>query len=159
MAAERIRLLRNLGQEHNFTLMCRDLSEIAIYAKIDSSIFRWLKTNTPGPYTYILPATKEVPRRLQHPKRKTIGIRVPDNPIIQALLTELGTPLMSVTLILPPTNETVADPEECYEQLENRVDLIIEGGFCGTMPTTVVDFLNNQPLIVRTGKGDPTPFI
>lgn len=158
VAADRIRLFRNLDQEHNFTLMCRDLSEISTYASIDNSIFRLLKAHTPGAYTYILPASREVPRRLQHPKRKTIGIRVPDNVITQALLAELKAPLMSVTLILPNSYEPISEPEEFYEQLENKVDLIIEGGWCGATPTTVIDFVNGKTLITRRGKGDPTPF-
>ena len=157
-AAERIRLIRSLDKEHNFTLICCDLTEISTYASIDNSIFRLLKAYTPGPYTYILPASKEVPRRLQHPKRKTIGIRVPDNIITQALLAELKAPLMSVTLILPGESEAASDPEEFLEQLENKVDLIIEGGFCGAMPTTVIDFVNGKTLVARVGKGDPTPF-
>jgi len=157
-AADRIRRIRNLDKNHNFTVVCHDLSEIATYANVDNAVFRLLKANTPGPYTYILPASKEVPRRLQHPKRKTIGIRVPDNIIVQSLLTELKAPLMSVTLILPNSEEPVATPEENYEQLEHQVDLIIEGGFCGVAPTTVVDFVNGKTLITRIGKGDPTPF-
>lgn len=158
-AADRIRLIRNLDKGHNFTLMCRDLTEISTYASIDNSIFRLLKAYTPGAYTYILPATKEVPRRLQHPKRQTIGIRVPDNIITQALLTELKAPLMSVTLILPGFNVAISDPEEFLEQLEYKVDLIIAGGYCGAEPTTVIDFVNGKTLIGRIGKGDPTPFM
>ena len=158
-AANRIRLIRDLDKDHNFTLMCRDLSEISTYANIDNSIFRLLKANTPGAYTYVLPATKEVPRRLQHPKRQTIGIRVPDNIITQKLLEELKEPLMSVTLILPEINIVVSDPEEFLEQLEPKVDLIIEGGYCGAKPTTVVHFVNGQSLVTRVGQGNPTPFM
>jgi len=157
-ASDRIRRIRHLDKDHNFTLMCRDLSEIATYASIDNPVFRLLKANTPGPYTYILPASKEVPRRLQHPKRKTIGIRVPDNLITQMLLTELAEPLMSVTLILPGVQVPVAEPEDVAMQLEHQVDLIIEGGFCGIEPTTVVDFVNGRALILRKGKGDSSPF-
>lgn len=158
-AADRIRLIRGLDKEHNFTLVCRDLSEISTYANIDNSIFRLLKAHTPGAYTYILPATKEVPRRLQHPKRQTIGIRVPDNIITQALLSELKAPLMSVTLILPGFYEAISDPEEFLEQLEHKVDLIITGGYCGAEPTTVIDFVNGKFLVTRAGKGDLTPFL
>ena len=158
-AIERIRLIRRLDENHNFTLICRDLSEISVYANVDNRIFRLMKANTPGPYTYILSATHEVPRRLQHPRRKTIGIRVPNNTIVQALLTELHHPLMSVTLILPGHNEPVADVEEVRDQLDNLVDLIIDGGFCGIEPTTMVDFVNGKTLLTRIGKGDPKPFV
>lgn len=157
-AMERIRRLRNLGDKHNFTLVCRDLSEIATYAKVDNTAYRLLKTLTPGPYTFILKATHEVPRRLQHPKRKTIGIRVPDNNIAQALLAELGEPLMSTTLILPGADMPMTDPEEMRERLEHDVDLVIDGGNCGFEPTTVVDLVDGVPTLVRTGKGDATLF-
>ena len=157
-AVERIRRLRNLGDKHNFTLVCRDLSEIATYAKVDNTAYRLLKTLTPGPYTFILKATHEVPRRLQHPKRKTIGIRVPDNNIAQALLAELGEPLMSTTLILPGADMPMTDPEEMRERLEHEVDLVIDGGNCGFEPTTVVDLVDGVPKLVRTGKGDASLF-
>lgn len=157
-AVERIRHIRNLDKHHNFTLVCRDLSEIATYANVDNSTFRLLKAHTPGPYTFILPASREVPRRLQHPKRKTIGLRVPDNKIAQLLLQELGAPLMSVTLILSE-NQPVSDPEIALQELEGRVDLIIDGGFCGTEPTTVIDFISGTPEVARIGKGDVTDFI
>ncbi|MDY6829703.1 MAG: L-threonylcarbamoyladenylate synthase [Pseudomonadota bacterium] len=155
--ADRIRQLRRLPPEHNFTLVCRDLSELATYAKVDNDVFRLLKTHTPGPYTFLLTATKEVPRRLVHPKRKTIGIRVPDHRIVQALLEEMGEPLMSVSLILPGEDAPMNDPVEIRTQLEHQLDLVIDGGTCPAVPTTVVD-LSERPRILRYGGGDPTPF-
>ncbi len=152
-AMERIRALRVLDDKHNFTLMCRDLSEIATYAKVENSAYRLLKAHTPAPYTFILEATREVPRRLQHPRRKTIGIRVPDNAIAQALLAELGEPLMSSTLILPGQNMPMTDAEEIRDTLGNRLDLVIDGGYCGFEPTTVVDLVAGVPDILRVGKG------
>jgi len=157
-AMERIRVIRQLDDKHNFTLVCRDLSEVASYAKVSDAAYRLLKANTPGPYTFILPATREVPRRLQHPKRKTIGLRIPDNIITEALLAELGEPLMSVTLILPGEDIPLSDPEEIRAQLEHRVDLIIDGGHCGLEPTTVIDMENDQPHITRAGKGSASSF-
>jgi tRNA threonylcarbamoyl adenosine modification protein (Sua5/YciO/YrdC/YwlC family) len=153
-AIERIRQIRRLDERHNFTLVCRDLSEIATYAKVDNSTYRLLKLLTPGAYTFILEATREVPRRLQHPKRKTIGIRVPDNAIAQALLTELGEPLMSTTLILPGDELPLTDPYEFRGQLERQVDLIIDGGYGDLEPTTVIDLVDGVPVVVRQGKGD-----
>jgi len=153
-AIERIRQIRRLDDRHNFTLVCRDLSEIATYAKVDNSTYRLLKQLTPGPYTFILDATREVPRRLQHPKRKTIGIRVPDNAIAQALLAELGEPLMSTTLILPGDDLPLNDPYEFRSQLERQVDLIIDGGYGDLEPTTVIDLVDGVPVVVRQGKGD-----
>lgn len=153
-AIERIRQIRRLDERHNFTLVCRDLSEIATYAKVDNSTYRLLKQLTPGPYTFILDATREVPRRLQHPKRKTIGIRVPDNAIAQALLAELGEPLMSTTLILPGDELPLNDPYEFRSQLERLVDLIIDGGYGDLEPTTVIDLVDGVPVVVRQGKGD-----
>jgi tRNA threonylcarbamoyl adenosine modification protein (Sua5/YciO/YrdC/YwlC family) len=152
-AMERIRALRVLDDKHNFTLMCRDLSEIATYAKVENSAYRLLKAHTPAPYTFILEATREVPRRLQHPRRKTIGIRVPDNAITQALLAELGEPLMSSTLILPGQDMPMTDAEEIRDTLGNRLDLVIDGGYCGFEPTTVVDLVAGVPDILRVGKG------
>lgn len=157
-ALETIRKIRDLDKNHNFTLVCRDLSEIATYAVVDNSTYRLLKAHTPGPYTFILPASREVPRRLQHPKRKTIGIRVPDNKITQLLLQELGQPLMSVTLILPGNELPLANPEDFPENLAKQVDLIIDGGFCGIEPTTVIDFVDGAPKVARHGKGDATDF-
>ncbi len=158
-ALERIRAIRRLDKQHNFTLVCRDLSELAAYAQIDNPTFRVLKANTPGPYTFILPATREVPRRLQHPKRKTIGLRVPDHAIAQALLAELGEPLMSVTLILPGDDFPPSDPEEIRARLEHAVDLIIDGGPCGMEPTTVVELDQGHATVARVGKGDPGRFV
>ena len=152
-AMERIRALRVLDDKHNFTLMCRDLSEIATYAKIENSAYRLLKAHTPAPYTFILEATREVPRRLQHPRRKTIGIRVPDNAITQALLTELSEPLLSSTLILPGQDMPMTDAEEIRDTLGNRLDLVVDGGYCGFEPTTVVDLVAGAPEILRVGKG------
>ena len=157
-ALEKICLIRQLEDEHNFTLLCNDLSELSVYAKIDNTAFRLIKNNTPGAYTFILKATKEVPRRLMNEKKKTIGIRVPTNNIAQALLTELGEPLMSSTLILPGQVLAEAEPEEFRGQLEKVVDLIIDGGTQGAQPTTVIDFSDDEPKVVRFGAGDPTPF-
>ncbi|NOZ09498.1 MAG: threonylcarbamoyl-AMP synthase [Gammaproteobacteria bacterium] len=156
-AMERIRRLRQVGDRHHFTLVCRDLSELALYAKVDNSTYRLLKAHTPGPYTYILPATREVPRRLQNPRRKTIGLRVPDHPIPQALLTRLGEPLMSSTLIMPGQTTPLGDPEEIRGILEHQVDLVIDGGFCGLEPTTVIDLVDGPPRLVRQGCGKPIP--
>jgi len=157
-AMERIRRIRGLGENHNFTLMCRDLSELAQYARVSNSDFRLLKAHTPGTYTFILPATREVPRRLQHPKRKTIGLRVPEHVITRALLAELNEPLMSVTLMLPGDALPLADPEAVRLRLEHQVDLVIDGGPCGTEPTTMVVLEDGVATITRIGKGDPTPF-
>ncbi len=157
-ALDRIRDIRRLGPDHNFTLMCRDLSEIGTYARVDNVAYRLLKSLTPGPYTFILPATREVPRRLQHPKRKSIGIRVPEHPIAQALLEELGEPLMSSTLILPGEEMPMVDPYDIRERLEGQVELIIDGGVCGVEPTTVVDLQGQAPRVLREGKGDTAPF-
>jgi len=153
-AMERIRRIRKLDDKHNFTLVCRDLSEIATYAKVGNQEYRLLKTLTPGPYTFIHMATKQVPRRLQHAKRKTIGIRIPDNAIAQALLGELGEPLMSSTLILPGDEMPLTDPYEMRDLLGHEVDLVIDGGYCGLEPTTVVDMVDETPVVAREGKGD-----
>ncbi|MGD8312824.1 MAG: L-threonylcarbamoyladenylate synthase [Gammaproteobacteria bacterium] len=150
---ERIRRIRKLDNRHNFTLVCRDLSEIAVYAKVDNVSYRLLKSLTPGPYTFVLPATHEVPRRLQNPRRKTIGIRVPDNMIVHALLEELGEPLMSSTLILPGREIPETDAEDIRERLEHDVDLVIDGGNCGFEPTTVIDMSEGAPQLLRQGCG------
>jgi tRNA threonylcarbamoyl adenosine modification protein (Sua5/YciO/YrdC/YwlC family) len=150
---ERIRRIRAIDNKHNFTLVCRDLSEIAIYARVDNSAYRLLRSLTPGPYTFILSATHEVPRRLQNPKRKTIGIRVPDHPIAQALLADLGQPLMSSTLILPGKDIPETEAEEIRERLESEVDLVIDGGHCGFEPTTVIDMSEGAPQVLRQGCG------
>jgi len=157
-ALDRIRQLRKLDDKHNFTLICRDLSEISTYAVVDNTVFRLLKANTPGAYTFILRATKEVPRRLLHPKRSTIGLRVPDSQIVQALLTELNQPIMSVTPILPEQEFPMVDAEEIYEALGHHVDLIIDGGPCSTTPTTIVDLVEGIPKIIRVGKGAVSAF-
>ncbi|MEE9357551.1 L-threonylcarbamoyladenylate synthase [Candidatus Vondammii sp. HM_W22] len=157
-AMERIRRIRKLDDKHNFTLVCRDLSEISTYAKVGNQQYRLLKTLTPGPYTFIHKATKQVPKRLQHPKRKTIGIRVPDNPITQALLDELGEPLMSSTLIMPGDDMPMTDPYEMRDILGHSVDLIIDGGYCGFEATTVVGMEEDTPVLFRVGKGDVSLF-
>ncbi|WP_105901954.1 L-threonylcarbamoyladenylate synthase [Vibrio gangliei] len=157
-ALERICRIRKIDDKHNFTLLCRDLSELSLYARIDNASFRLLKNNTPGAYTFIFKGTKEVPRRLMNAKRKTIGIRVPDNKIALDLLEALGEPLMSTTLILPGNDYAESDPEEIRDKLEHAVDLIMNGGFLGEQPTTVVDFSDDDMVVVRRGAGDPTPF-
>ena len=153
-AMERIRRIRRLDDNHNFTLVCRDLSEIATYARVDNQQYRLLKNLTPGPYTFIHRATKQVPKRLQNVKRKTIGIRIPDNAIAQALLTELGEPLMSSTLILPGQEFPLTDPYEIRDLLGHEIDLVIDGGHCGFEPTTVLIMEEDHPEIARLGKGD-----
>jgi len=152
-AQERIHRIRQTDKNHNFTLVCRDLSEIATYAKVENTAFRLMKQLTPGPYTFILQATHEVPRRLQNPKRKTIGLRVPDHPIVTALLEVLGEPITSATLILPGFNIPETEPETIREHLEKHVDLIIDGGNCGVEPTTVIDLMTEPPQLLRPGKG------
>lgn len=157
-AMERIRKIRKLDDKHNLTLVCRDLSEIAIYARVENQHYRMLKALTPGPYTFIHKATKQVPRRLQHPKRKTIGIRVPDNNIVRALLAELDEPLMSTTLIMPGEELPLIDPYEMRDLLSHEVDLVIDGGYCGLEDSTVVDMEGETPVVVRAGKGDISLF-
>lgn len=157
-ALDRLRAIRQLDERHNFTLVCRDLSELGTYAKVGNTAYRLLKAETPGPYTFILPATREVPRRLQQPKRKTIGLRVPTHPIARALLEALGEPLVSTTLILPGETVPESDPYEIRERLEHAVDLIIDGGYGSLEPTTVVAFEDDVPVITRRGLGDPAPF-
>ena len=157
-AIDRIRRIRNLDARHNFTLVCRDLSEIATYARVDNAVYRLLRQYTPGAYTFILRATSEVPRRLMHPKRRTVGLRVPDNAIAQALLEDLNEPLMSVTLIMPGDELPLIDPYEIREVLEHEVDLVIDGGYCGMEATTVVDMADEVAMVLRAGKGDPAPF-
>lgn len=150
---ERIRRIRRVDKDHHFTLVCRDLSELATYARVDNTTFRLLKAHTPGAYTFILPATKETPRRLAHPKRRSIGLRVPENPIALALLEELGEPLMSSTLLLPDETLPLTDPWEIRELLEHQVDLVVDGGYCGLEPTTVVDLTDEIPQLIRRGRG------
>lgn len=157
-ALERIRSIRKLDDKHHFTLVCSDLAQVSIYAKLDNTAYRLIKNLTPGPYTFILPATREVPRRLQHVKRRTIGLRVPDNKIAQDMLTEMGEPLMSVSLILPGDDFPMSDPYDIRDQLEHAVDLIIDGGYCGIEATTVVDLEGEVPELIRRGAGDTTLF-
>jgi tRNA threonylcarbamoyl adenosine modification protein (Sua5/YciO/YrdC/YwlC family) len=157
-AMERVRGIRQVDERHHFTLVCRDLSEIAQYARVDNVQYRLLKANTPGSYTFLLQATREVPRRLQHARRSTIGIRVPDHPVALALLTELDEPLLSSTLIMPGDEQPLTDGIEIRERLEHQVDLILDGGHCGAEPTTVIDLSNDAPVLVRRGKGGLEPF-
>ena len=158
-ALDRIRQIRGLDEKHHFTLICRDLSDVGTYALFDTPVYRLLKANTPGPYTFILRATREVPRRLMHRKQKTIGLRIPDHPVTQALLSELKEPLLTTTLIMPGEEYPINDPNEIRRLLERLVDLVIDGGHCGTLATTVVDLSNDVPRILREGKGDLTPFL
>jgi len=157
-AVQRMRQIREVDEDHHFTLMCRDLSEIAQYARVDNVQFKQLKHNTPGSYTFILKATKDVPRRLQHPKRSSIGIRVPDHPVALALLEELGEPLLSTTLILPDEEYPMADAEEIRERLGRVVELVLDGGATGLEPTTVLDLTDDAPVLIRRGKGPLGPF-
>jgi tRNA threonylcarbamoyl adenosine modification protein (Sua5/YciO/YrdC/YwlC family) len=154
---EKLRRVRGIDEKHHLTLLCRDLSEIAQYARVDNKQFRLLKAATPGPYTVILEATREVPRRLSHPSRKTIGLRVPENAIAQALLAELGQPLIGTTLITPD-DVLLNDPEEIRELLAKQIDLIIDGGACSMEPTTVIDLSSDEPVLVRQGRGDAAMF-
>ncbi len=157
-ALDKIRAMRQLDKDHNFTLMCRDLSELATYARVDNRVYRLIKNHTPGAYTFILEATAEVPRRLMHPKRKTIGLRVPDNFIALALLEELGEPLMTSSLLMPGEEFPMTDPYDMRDSLEHHVDLIIDGGYCGIEPTTIIDLTGDVPELIRQGKGDFAPF-
>ena len=157
-AQDRIRQLRDLSESHYFTLVCRDLSELGTYAMVDNHAFRVLKAHTPGPYTFILPATREVPKRLLQPKRRTIGLRVPDNAIVKALLTELGEPLMSVSLLSSQETTFFSEAQEMVELYGSRVDLVIDGGATGMEPTTVVDLSAAVPVVVRAGKGSVEAF-
>jgi tRNA threonylcarbamoyl adenosine modification protein (Sua5/YciO/YrdC/YwlC family) len=157
-AMERIRRIRKLDENHEFTLVCRDLAQASTYAQMDNQQYRLLRTLTPGPYTFILRATHEVPRRLQTPKRKTVGLRIPDHKIVQSLLEALGEPLMSSTLILPGEDMPMSDPEEIRQVLGKQVDLVIDGGYCGLEPTTIVDLVEGAPIVLRAGKGDTRLF-
>ena len=153
-AVEKLRRIRGIDEKHHLTLLCRDLSEISTYARVDNKQFRLLKAVTPGPYTFILEATREVPRRLSHPSRKTIGLRVPQNTITEMLMAELGQPLLGTTLILPGDEEPLTDPEMVLERLGKQVDLVIDGGACRLEPTTVVDLTGPEPELIRRGCGD-----
>lgn len=158
-ATERVQRLRQLGPKHNFTLLCRDFSELATFAKVDNSQYRLLKAHTPGAFTFILEATREVPRLLMHPKKRSIGIRVPDNAIAMALLAEMGEPLMTSSLIMPGDEMPLSDPYEIRQMLENQLDLIVDGGYCGFEATTVIDMTDEVPVLVRQGVGDASAMV
>ena len=157
-ALERIRRIRRLDDKHNFTLVCRDLSELGLYARVDNTAYRAIKMHTPGPFTFILKATSEVPRRMMHSKRRTIGLRVPENEIALALLNELNEPLMSVTLILPGETMPLTDPYDIRQTLEHELDLVIDGGYCGMEATSVIDMSDDEWVILRRGQGDVEQF-
>lgn len=157
-AAERLRRIRGLDERALLSLMVRDLSELANFAMVDNQQYRLIKSVTPGPYVFVLQATKEVPRRLSHPSRKTIGLRVPGHAIPQAILEELGEPLLATTLILPPDTEPLNDPEEIRERLESQLDLVIDGGACPCEPSTIIDLTGSEPVLVRAGRGSLAPF-
>jgi len=156
-AMERIRAIRGVGERHHLTLVCRDLSELATYARVDNRQFRLLKAATPGSYVFILEATRELPKRLQHPKRRTIGLRIPDHPVVDALLAELGEPLLSSTLLLPGDELPETDASLIRERLEHQVDLVLDDGSCGMDPSTVIDLTGPEPLVTRAGKGPLAP--
>lgn len=153
MALDRIRAIRQLDKQHNFTLMCRDLSEVATYAKVNNQMFRLIKSHIPGPFTFILEATSETPRRLKHPQRRTIGIRVPDNAIVMAILADLDEPMMTSTLTLPGSDLPLTDPHDIRSLLEHQLELVVDGGFCGVTATTVVDLTGDSPRVAREGCG------
>lgn len=155
---DRIRSIRKLDDRHHFTLMCQDFAQLGQFVRIDNDVFRALKASTPGSYTFILPATREVPRVLQHPKKKTVGVRIPDHVVTQALLAELGEPLLSSTLLLPDEDEPMTQGWEIKDRLDHVLDAVVDSGDCGTEPTTVVDFSSGEAEIVRRGAGDPTRF-
>jgi tRNA threonylcarbamoyl adenosine modification protein (Sua5/YciO/YrdC/YwlC family) len=157
-AMQRMRVIRQVDERHHFALVCRDLSEVATYAKVDNRQYRMLKAATPGCYAFILEATRVVPKRLQHPSRRTIGVRIPDHPVVRALLAELGEPLLSSTLTLPGEEVPLNDPDEFSQRLEHQVDLILDAGSCGVEPTTIVNLTGPVPLITRVGKGDTAVF-
>ncbi len=156
--AERIRRIRNLDDRHHFTLVCSGFAQLGEFVKLDTAAFRAIKAATPGPYTFILPATREVPRRFAHPKKRTVGVRIPDTAVVHALLAELGEPLVSSTLLLPGRAEPLTDGWEVKEELDSLVDAVIDAGECGTEPTTVVDWSVDYPEVVRVGAGDPGRF-
>ena len=157
-AKDRIRDIRRLDDKHPFTLMCADFAQMGHFVHVDNAVFRAVKASTPGPYTFILPATKEVPRRLLHPKKKTTGVRIPDNAVVQALLAELGEPMLTSTLILPGESEPMTDGWQVKETLDHVVDTVIDSGECGTEPTTVIDLSGDAPEVLRVGAGDPNRF-
>jgi tRNA threonylcarbamoyl adenosine modification protein (Sua5/YciO/YrdC/YwlC family) len=155
---ERMLRIRQLDDRHHFTLVCRDFAQMAHLVHLDNRVFRAVKAATPGQYTFILPATKEVPRRLLHPRKKTVGVRIPDHPVVHALLAELGEPILSTTLLLPGDEEPMTQGWEIKDRLDHQVDAVIDSGECGLEPTTVVDFADGYPEVVRRGAGDPAPF-
>jgi tRNA threonylcarbamoyl adenosine modification protein (Sua5/YciO/YrdC/YwlC family) len=157
-ALDRVRQIRGLGDRHHFTLVCRDFAQLGQFVQLDTSVFRAVKAATPGPYTFILPASREVPRRLQHPKKHTVGARIPDHTVVNALLTELGEPLLSSTVILPGDVEPMTQGWQIKERLDDLVDAVVDAGDCGLEPTTVVDMSGDEPEVVRVGAGDPTRF-
>jgi len=154
-AAQNLRRIRGVDDKHLLTLLCRDLSELASYARVDNRQFRLLKLGTPGPFTFILEATKEVPRRVSHPSRRTIGLRVPDHKVTQALLELLGQPLLATTLIVPGETEPLNDPDEIRDRLQDRVQAVVDAGACPRQPTTIIDLTGDEPVLVRRGRGDP----
>jgi tRNA threonylcarbamoyl adenosine modification protein (Sua5/YciO/YrdC/YwlC family) len=155
---ERIRRIRSLDDRHHFTLVCADFAQLGQLVQLDNAAFRAVKAATPGPYTFILPATREVPRRLAHPKKRTVGVRIPDHVVVRALLRELGEPLLSSTLLLPDSEDPMTDGWQIKEELDNVIDAVVDAGDCGTEPTTVVDWSEGYPEVVRTGAGDPSRF-
>jgi tRNA threonylcarbamoyl adenosine modification protein (Sua5/YciO/YrdC/YwlC family) len=157
-ALERIRIIRDTDRHHHFTLVCRDLADVGKYAVVDNWQYRLLRAHTPGPYTFLLKASRETPRRLKHERRGTIGLRVPDHPITQMLLTELGEPVMSSTLLLPGEELPQTDAREIYELMDHKIDLVLDGGNCGLVPTSVIDLSGDRPEVVRVGRGDVSPF-
>jgi len=158
-ALERIQRIRALDEGHHFTLACRDLSELSSYAMVSDRVYRLLKAHTPGPYTFVLPSTRQVPKRLLHPKQKTIGLRVPEHRITQALLEELGEALMTTTLILPGESLPLCDPEDIAQKLGKHVELVIDGGSGGLVPTTLIDLSGDAPVVLRSGRGDAAAFL
>jgi tRNA threonylcarbamoyl adenosine modification protein (Sua5/YciO/YrdC/YwlC family) len=154
----RIRAIRHLDEGHHFTLVCRDFAQLGQFVQVSNAMFRLVKASTPGSYTFILPATKEVPRQLMHPRKKTVGVRIPEHVVVQALLTELGEPLLSSTLLLPDQETPLTQGWEIKEELDNAVDAVIDSGECGTEPTTVIDLSGDEPEIIRKGAGDPSRF-
>ena len=155
---ERIKGIRHLDDRHHFTLVCRDFAQLGQFVQVSNPVFRAVKAATPGQYTFILPATKEVPRRLLHPKKKTVGVRIPEHPVVEALLAELAEPLLSSTLLLPDADEPMTQGWDIKERLENEVDAVVDSGECGTEPTTVVDLSGSEPEVLRVGAGDPGRF-
>lgn len=157
-AADRIRRIRHLGDKHHFTLVCADLAQAGQFTHLDNAAFRSIKAATPGPYTFVLRATKEVPRRLAHPQKKTVGVRIPDHPVARALVRELGEPLLSSTLLLPGHDEPMTDGWSIKEELDHLVDVVLDAGDCGTVPTTIIDWSGDAPQVLRVGAGDPDRF-